>query len=195
VYRRLLGTQIVTVVTPSWERLDIAFMPAAATGLLNSGPATVLFDHGQTPTPMSPAAVVVSAEDLVVRAENFIRSVGLMVTDLERGEYTTLRWASEFLIQELVELMFIEAATPRRTLKRIYADLPHKDQRVLETLPLPDGTPDSIVACHLAIAAQFLPRARGLIENAGGRWPAELVDATDRYLRTNVGAGLEHEDD
>jgi predicted nucleotidyltransferase len=32
VYRRLLGTQIVTVVTPSWERLDITFMPAAATG-------------------------------------------------------------------------------------------------------------------------------------------------------------------
>ncbi len=52
-----------------------------------------------------------------------------MATDLERGEYTTLRWASEFLIQELVELMFIQAATPRRTLKRIYADLPHEDQR------------------------------------------------------------------
>ncbi len=56
VYRRLLGTQIVTVVTPSWERLDITFMPVAATGLLTSGPATVLFDHGQTQPPVSPAA-------------------------------------------------------------------------------------------------------------------------------------------
>lgn len=56
VYRRLLGTQIVTVVTPSWERLDITFMPAAATGLLTSGPATVLFDHGQTQPPISSAA-------------------------------------------------------------------------------------------------------------------------------------------
>ena len=58
VYRRLLGTQIVTVVTPSWERLDITFMPAAATKLLTSGPATVLFDHGQTQPPVSPAAPV-----------------------------------------------------------------------------------------------------------------------------------------
>jgi transposase len=83
-----------------------------------------------------------------------------MVTDLERGEYTTLRWASEFLIQELVELMFIQAATPRRTLKRIYADLPLQDQGILEGLPLPDETPDTIVACHLATAAEFLPRVR-----------------------------------
>ncbi len=99
------------------------------------------------------------------------------------------------LIQEPVEFMFLEAAWPRRTLRRIYADLPHEDQRILEGLPVPDGTPDSIVACHLAIAAEFLPRVRALIEHVGGRWPAELIDATDRYLRTSVGVGFELEDD
>ncbi len=119
-----------------------------------------------------------------------MRSVGLMVTDLDRGEYTVLSWASEFLIQELVDVMFVEAGIPRRTVKRIYADLPADDRQVLERLPRADTNPDSIIDSHLSVAAEFLPRMRALIEGAGGVWPQGLVDATDRYLRDNVGVGF-----
>ncbi len=58
VYCRLLGGRIVTLVTPTWERFDLALVPADATGLMTSGPATVLFDRGATDRPVAPAAGV-----------------------------------------------------------------------------------------------------------------------------------------
>ena len=190
VYRRLLGGHIVTLVTPSWERVDIAFLPANITSFVTSGPATVLFDRGDTDPPSAPVAALRSAAELVGQAENFMRSVGLMVTDLERGEYTVLSWASEFLIQELVDVMFVEAGVPRRTVKRIYADLPAADRQVLERLPRATTTRDSIIESHLAITSAFLPRAKSLIASAGGTWPESLEAATDLYLRSSIGVGF-----
>ncbi len=64
-----------------------------------------------------------SAEQLVQQAENFVRSIGLLVTDLDREEYTVLAWASEFLIQDLVDIKFVGASVPRRTVKLIAHDL------------------------------------------------------------------------
>ena len=190
MYRRLLGGRILTVVTPAWQRLDITLLPASGTGLISLGPATIIFDRVGIALPSPLPAQVITAADLVTRAENFIRSVGLMVTDLERGEHTVLTWASEFLINELVEVMFLQAGRTRRTLKRIYVDLPHADRNVLEGLQRPDTTPRSIIGSHLAIAAEFLPRIKTLIEEADGGWPSELEDATDRYLRANLGVGF-----
>ena len=200
VYRRLLSGCIITAVTPTWERLDLMFLPADVVALASSGPATLLFSRHDTAAPAPPTAVVPTSMDLVERAENFIRSVGLMVTDLLRGEHTVLTWASEFLINELVEVMFLQAGKPRRTVKRIYVDLPAADRDVLEGLPRATTDPADIIASCLAVANEYLPRIRLLIDAAAndevsadesrGVWPVELERATDAYLRSSLGVGF-----
>jgi hypothetical protein len=122
-------------VTPGWERLDVSVVPAASTNQMTSGPATCVFDRIGVDPPSPPAAEVPDAQALTVRVENFIRALGLLVSDLERQEFTVLTWASELMIQELVDLMFLAAGRPRRTVKRIYVDLPQADRDVLQAIP------------------------------------------------------------
>lgn len=190
VYGRCLREKVVTLVTPGWERLDVSVVAAASTPRLMSGPATPIFDRVGVEPPSAPAAGVLDAEALVARVENFIRSIGLVVTDLERQEFTVLTWASEFLIQELVDLMFLASGRPRRTMKRIYVDLLPADRDVLDAIPRPSPARDAILASHLATAAEYLPRARALVESVGGQWPEDLERSTDTYLRERLGVGL-----
>ncbi len=113
VYGRRLGDKVVSLVTQGWERLDISVVSAASTNRMMSGPATSLFNRVSVDPPSPPAAALPEPEALRLRVENFLRALGLLVTDLEREEYTVLTWASEFMIQELVDLMFLAAGRPR----------------------------------------------------------------------------------
>lgn len=190
VYGRCLRDTVVSVVTPGWERLDVSVVAAASTNRMTSGPATCVFDRVGVEPPSSPAAVVPDVEALTVRVETFIRGLGLLVTDLERQEFTVLTWASELMIQELVDLMFLASGRPRRTLKRIYVDLPQADRDVLDAIPRPLPNREAIIASHLATAAEYLPRAQALLAGIGGAWPEAFEHATDAYLLEHLGTGL-----
>jgi hypothetical protein len=181
---------VVALVTPGWERLDVTVVAAASIHRLTSGPATVLFDRVGVAQPSSPSVPVPDAVALVARVENFIRGFGLLVTDLDRREFTVLTWASEFMIQELVDLMFLESGRARRTIKRIHVDLPQADREVLDAIPRSSPSPDAILASHFAIAAEYLPRAEALVASLGGQWPHDLERATDAFLRERLGIGL-----
>ena len=165
---------MVSLVTPGWERLDVSVVAAASTNRMTSGPATCVFDRVGVEPPSSPAAEAPDVEALTVRVETFIRGLGLLVTDLERQEFTVLTWASELMIQELVDLMFLASGRPRRTVKRIYVDLPQAERDVLDAIPRPLPTREGILASHLATAAEYLPRARILLTGIGGAWPEHL---------------------
>lgn len=190
VYGRCLRDKVVSLVTPGWARLDISVVSAASTNRMMSGQAICLFDRVGVEPPSAPAAEAPDAEALAVRVENFIRALGLLVTDLEREEFTVLTWAAEFMIQELVDLMFLTAGRPRRTVKRIYVDLPKADRDVLQAIPRPTPTRDGILSSHLATAAEYLPRARALVAATGGEWPEAFERATDAYLLDHLGIGL-----
>lgn len=190
VYGRCIREKVVSLVTPGWQRLDISVVPAAQTRRMLSGPATCLFDRIGVEPPSPPTAETLDAGALTARVENFIRALGLLVTDLERQEFTVLTWASEFMIQELVDLMFLTAGRARRTVKRIYVDLPRADRDVLQAIPRPLPTRDGILASHLATAAEYLPRARALVAASGGQWPEAFERATEAYLRKHLGIGL-----
>jgi hypothetical protein len=190
VYGRCLRDKVVSLVTPGWERLDVSVVSAASTNHMMSGPATCLFDRLGVEPPSPPIAEAPDVQALAVRVENFIRALGLLVTDLERQEFTVLTWASEFMIQELVDVMFLTAGRPRRTVKRIYVDLPQADREVLQSIPRPGPTREGILASHLATAAEYLPRARALVAATGGDWPEAFESATEAYLFEHLGVGL-----
>ena len=178
---------ILTVVTGDWCRVDFHVVTNDRLASLTSGPGVVVFDRlGLRPiprlswTPPSPAQVE-------AKVHLVLRSLGLLVTDLARGEYRTLTFATELMIQELIDVMFWAAERPRRTFKRAYIDLPAADVEVLQGLPSAAADPESIIETHMAIARVFLPRARVVVEKAGGRWPAEFEAATDEYLFRELG--------
>lgn len=128
-------------------------------------------------------------EALTIRVETFIRSLGLLVTDLGRQEFTVLTWASEFMIQELVDLMFLASGPRRRTLKRIYVDLPPADRDVLDAIPrpLPAGGNPRVPSRHCPRVPTAGPN---LLAGIGGGWPEAFARATDTYLLEHLGLGL-----
>lgn len=186
IYLRVLGGVVLTMVTPDWKRLDIMVIDQAKTTIMTSGPGIPVFQKLDTEPPGQPTFGTIGVERVVESAENFLRSIGLMAFDLERQELTTLTWASEFLIQELAELLFVDAGIPRRTTKRIRSDLPISSALQLDGIPRATAAPDSIVRSHLATAALYLPLARRLIETNDGAWPLQLEESTRTLIRQHL---------
>jgi hypothetical protein len=62
--------------------------------------------------------------------------------------------------------------------KRLNAYLTPEQRTMLEALPPISAHRDSVIEGHLAVASEFLPRARVLLES----WPHELESATLAHL-------------
>lgn len=75
-------------------------------------------------------------------------------------------------------------------LRRERTHLPPSDIDALERLPV--ATPDkaSIVHAHLAVADEYLRRARALSEAWGAEWPAAMVTGTRAFLAAHLGATI-----
>ena len=188
-----------TAVTRSDRHCDQPYMGSALMWVVAEtelvrvapwGPVLVLFDDIGIDLPPAPVAAVLDGPALVDKAENFLRSLGLVVSDLDRGEFTILTWSSEFLLQELVDLMFLGAGVARRSLKRIHCDLPESDAALLDSITRAEPKRESIIESHLSIAREFLPRARTLINSVGASWPFELEAATSAYWESRLGLAL-----
>jgi hypothetical protein len=111
-----------------------------------------------------------------------------MVTDLARGEYRTLTFANELLVQELIDIMFWLAERPWRTFKRAYVDLPEPDVAVLQALPIAGPDPDSVARAHLVVTREFLPRARVVLEQSVAAGPPSSRPRPTRISTANLGS-------
>lgn len=148
-----------------------------------------MFDEigvGELPAPR----YVRSPERLRDRIEQFLRSLGLLVRDLHRGDLRLLCYAVELLVDELVTLMFDEMEVPRGPKKGTFRQLPAESLAALRGIPVAHPEPSSLIDAHLAVARVFLPRARALSSRWGAPWPSEMEEATRRHLRRGLGVVL-----
>jgi predicted nucleotidyltransferase len=181
---------VLSTVMEDWRRVDVVVLDVAAVHGGAPGPALRIFDElgiGELPA----RRYVPSPERLSEQIELFLRALGLLVRDLHRGDLRLLCLAAEFLVDELVSLMFDEIEQLRHpTAKGTSRQLPPCALDELSGIPVAQPQAQSLIDAHLAIAAAYLPRARALASRRGVRWPLEMEDATRRYLKRELAVNL-----
>jgi predicted nucleotidyltransferase len=180
---------LMSIVTPDWLRVDAFVADAATVRGRRVGPAVRVFDEiGIEGIPVRTYAR--APEELRDQAERFLRGIGLLARDLRRGDLRLLCFAVEFLVDELVTLMFYEIDKPRGPQKGACRELPRECVELLNRLPVAHPEPQSVIDAHMAVAAAYLPRARALASRWGVQWPADMEDATRRYLQRELAVEL-----
>ena len=186
---RWVGPRIVSAVTSQWLRVDLILAEATGDRCTLHGDHVVIFDNlgvefGPPPTfRLDPGG-------LTAQISRFMRSVGLVVRDLHRGDFRLCCFAVEFLVDELVTLMYQSQGLARGGKKGAYEQLPDTEVDVLQTLPVAVPERQSIIDAHLAVAEAYLSRARNLAAASGAEWPSAMEEATRRFLMNELGVEL-----
>jgi predicted nucleotidyltransferase len=176
VMRRRIGTPespIVIAITPEWLRFDVAIARAAAPARAGDRP---LFDRRATSPTEAPTARPEPASRLPGLVEEFLRVLGLLRVVHGRGELVLMAHGAGMLRWSLVELFLIENGAQRGGMLHLNPYLTAGQRTLLDALPT---TP---LELNVALAREFLPRARGLMGRLGQPYPAEFERATLAYL-------------
>lgn len=186
---RWVGPRIVSAVTSQWLRVDLILAEAAGDRCTLLGDHVVVFDtlgveFGSATT------VRLDPSGLTAQISRFMRSVGLVVRDLHRGDFRLCCFAVEFLVDELVTLMYQSQGLARGGKKGAYEHLPGIEVDLLQSLPVAFPERQSIIDAHLAVAEAYVLRARKLAATSGAEWPSAMEEATRRFLMTELGVDL-----
>ena len=84
--------------------------------------------------------------------------------------------------------MYLDRGLVRGAQKGTYRQLPAEDVEVVQRLPIARPDPSSIVTAHLALADEYLVRARRLAVRWDAVWPQAMEDGTRHFLREHLGA-------
>lgn len=177
---------ILSVVTDRWHRVDVAVCgrgsPLLKQPLITVFDLDSIYEGPPVKSPPEPAR-----PDRVAQiAKEFLRVLGLSVVVLGRKDVHAAHEGANLLRGMLIDLFLMESpVTTRSSAKKLLPALTAEQQALLRSLPPLADDHDRIAAYSTAIADLFLPRARGLLESVGGKWPEETENATRRYLEDN----------
>lgn len=178
--------RILSTVSTTWVRIDVTLV---VTGTPLSHTAIEAWPNpGADRSSPGHPLLTPDPAGLTRLLTRFIRSVGLIVRDLHRGDLRLGSFATEFLVDELISLMYLQQGIVRGAQKGTYDQLPTADLDVLQALPVATPDRDSIIAAHIAVADEYLRRSRALTTAWGATWPDAMVDGTRTFLRAHLGA-------
>jgi predicted nucleotidyltransferase len=185
----LFGGRVLNVVTADWQRFDLTFIEGAQLPLYNAAKLKTLFNRGERAPPRTePVAHQISPEQLRKLVHEFLRVLGLAVVVIGRGEFVLALSGIDQLRRMTIDLMLEENGVGDRGGALHLSPLLTPEQRAeLASLPPLSANRDSVVAGHLALARNFLPRARRLAAAVNLAWPDSLEQATRDHLRSHLG--------
>ena len=188
-YRWTAPNRILSVVDVSWLRLDVTILvaemePFAHNAIVAHNPDGVEVRRAPPPS------LVPDPEGLAKQISRFLRSLGLVVRDLHRGDLRLCCFAVEFLVDDLITLMYQAQGLVRGAQKGAYSQLPSEDVEVLQSLPVAQPERHSIIQGHVAVADEYLARARLLADEWGATWPTEMEQGTRAFLRRELDVEL-----
>ena len=105
-----------------------------------------------------------------------------------RGEYVTMVVGVRMMRDHLVTLLMqdVRNLDPGGMLHQSKLLNPEQ-MRMLERLPYPAPERQALIDANLAIAREFMPRARAMAERLGIAWPQAFEEATRRRLAETLG--------
>ena len=86
--------------------------------------------------------------------------------------------------------MFDEVDALRGQQKGAYRQLPAASLDALRALPVAHPEARSVIDAHIAVAAEYLPRARALAGVWEVEWPAAMEDATRLFWQRELAIEL-----
>lgn len=186
--RWTVPNRILSTVGVDWLRVDVTLVEASGHIAHDAVVVWQRSRDGAEPARASAPAFVPDAEELSRRVSRFLRSIGLVVRDVKRGDLRLGCWATEFLIDELISLMYLDRGIVRGTQKGTYHQLPPEDVDVIQRLPVALPEAASIIVAQMALADEYLVRARKLAARWNARWPQAMEDGTRRFLNEHLGS-------
>jgi hypothetical protein len=186
---RQVGPSLINAITHDWMRTDVVILKPGQMGRLTKDSLKVLFDHDRLfeSLPVTTVTRALDSKRARYQFEEFIRILGLLPLAMGRQEHLNGVTGLFHLRNLLVDLMIEETGAPHRGgalhLNRLITS---EQKQVLASLPPPIPERDPLISAHLAYAAAYLPRARGLAKLRGIDWPEKLEAAAWNRLRDTL---------
>ena len=181
---------VLNAITGDWLRCDVAIQPPQTLQSRARDRIKPLIDrdslYATLPASMPPKAPNPGYVRYVIH--EFIRMLGLMPVGLGRGELVTMALGLGMMRDHLAGLMMQSVTDPDPGgILHQSKMLPPEDMAVLRALPYPPLERQALIDANLAIARQFMPRARALAEQLDIPWPDDFEAATRRHLNATLG--------
>jgi hypothetical protein len=180
--------RILSTVGLDWLRVDIVLLEPGDG--LDEEAALVWSRDGFVPTRRPRPQFAPDPIELTQRVRRFFRSIGLIVRDLHRDDLRLGCWATEFLVEELTSLMYLQHGLVRGPQKGAHRHLPPGDVELIRTLPVAQPERESIIDAQLAVASEYVRRARIVADEWNAEWPTAMEDATRSFLVEHLGASF-----
>ena len=184
------GGLIINAISEEWLRCDLAIMAPGDLGLCAKSNMKPLIDRDgvyatlrETLPPRKPNAGLVK-----YLIHEFIRMLGLMPVAVGRQEYVTMVLGVGMLRDHLTTLLMQDVIDPDPGgILHQSKVLPPTVMAMLAALPYPGPERDDLIAANVAIAREFMPRARAMAQRLDLVWPDAFEAATRRRLASTLG--------
>ncbi|MGD9738769.1 MAG: hypothetical protein AB7O56_07045 [Bauldia sp.] len=175
----------IMAITADWSRFDVVYLTREQMAKRAQKNMRVVFDHDDIFASLPPSLPKPVPNPAQVRTqfESFLRVLGLLSLAIDREDYLVGVTGVFHLRTILTDLLVDETGvSPRGGALNLKRQLTTEQKALLEGLPIPAPTRDSVIAANLAIAAAYLPRARARAAALGVEWPERFEAATWAHL-------------
>jgi hypothetical protein len=184
------GIIILNAISEAWLRCDLTIVTAKDFGTRAKNTVKPLIDRDDVYAALPDSLPPKKPDAGIVRylIHEFIRMLGLMPVGLGRGEYMTMVLGVGMMRGHLETLLMQDVTEPDpggmlHQSKLLPADV----MQMLASLPYPGPEREALVAANLAVAREFMPRARAMAKRLDIAWPDVFEAATRRRLALTVG--------
>lgn len=184
------GILVLNAVSVEWLRCDLSIVAPDQFGQRARNTVKPLIDRDGVYDAL-PASLPPRQPDRgTVRylIHEFIRMLGLMPVGLGRGEYMTMALGVGMMRSHLETLLMQNVTNPDPGGMLHQSRLLPPDQMdMLRSLPYPGPQREALIEANLALAREFMPRARAMAQRLDIPWPYAFEAATRNRLALTVG--------
>jgi Streptomycin adenylyltransferase len=180
---------VINAVSKDWARVDMVIRATDDLAGLSAASTRLLLDRANVAASL-PTEVPHRPDEarLLGMMNEFIRVLGLLPVVIGRGELVTAVAGAAMQRAALTDLMIAGLALPDAGgALHVSRNLPPDQMAVLTSIPYPQADRAQVIACHIALANAFLPRARALADRLGIDWPTAFEAATRAHLHLALG--------
>lgn len=187
------GILVLNAISAEWLRCDISIVTPEQFGRRARNTVKPLIDRDgiYDGLPGSLPQRQPDADTVSYLIHEFIRMLGLMPVGLGRAEYVTMVLGVGMMRGHLEALLMQDVTEPDPGgMLHQSRLLPPEQMQMLTALPYPGPQRDDLIAANLAVARQFMPRARAMAQRLDIAWPDAFEAATRARLAQTLGEAV-----
>lgn len=186
------GGLVINAVSEDWLRCDVSLTTPEGLGRRAKNLVKPLIDrdsiYDALPDTLPPKTPDAGYVRYVIH--EFIRMLGLMPVGAGREEYVTMVLGVGMMRGHLEGLLMQDVTHPDPGGMLHQSKLLSPEQmNLLRSLPYPGPDRAALIEANLAIAREFMPRARAMAQRLNIEWPEAFEAATRKRVQETLGVG------